>query len=395
LAVASDASIAGNLQANSSLLGSLLADTAVLGTATISGVTANNEPILDVRGSARMTALEAQVANLQDVRALTATLYDATISGTLYANTIDGLDAKVAAGLQPTLLQQLIGYDPAATDSAQLIAQITGVDLGATLVLDPSALDTLPTNPTLLGAHAGFFEQYLQVNGNTALGGNLTLAGNLNMTSGMTIAADSISYTPLLPDSSTTLYIQPSGTGALDLMNGLALLENGTVTITGDVTFTKNITVAQTLFTDLLAPTSYDAPFQVKVAGVATDSGEIKQTRFEIINELDAPVATISAQGKADFAGGISVGRDALVSPDASGSATVNKTSGKAVIPAGATQIRLLSTQIGPDTLIYVTAQGDTQNQSLYIKNQVVGEAVIGFNTPLPADLRFNWWIVE
>ncbi|MBP7875840.1 hypothetical protein KA012_02495 [Candidatus Woesebacteria bacterium] len=415
LNVTSTATIAGSLKAqtietndlkaNTSKLGNLLSDTATFGTATISGSTSGNEPILDVRGSARITALEAKMANVENIRALTATLYDATVSGTLYANTIAGLDEKVAAGLQPTLLQQLIGYDPAATDSARIISQITGVDLSTTIVLDPAALDSLPTDKVLLGANAAFLEQYLQVNGNTALGGDLMIVGSINMTNGLSLHDNSISYTPVLPASceldhsspqcSTTLRIQPSGAGALDLMNGLALLENGTVTITGDVTFTKKVIVRDTLLADLLAPTSFDKPIQIKVAGVATESGELVQSRFEIINELDSPVATISAQGKADFSGGISVGRTDLLTPDASGSATVTKTSGKAAIPVGSSQIRILSDRITPDTLIYVTAQGDTQNQNLYIKNQIVGEAVIGFNNPLPTELVFNWWIVE
>jgi hypothetical protein len=167
-------------------------------------------------------------------------------------------------------------------------------------------------------------------------------------------------------------------------------------------------TKTETLLTNLIQPAEFGNPFQVQVAGISTESGELKKSRFEIINELGTPVATISAEGKANFAGGIGIGSETLTPPTvASGSSatvTASKTSGKSTLGAHATQITIESEQISENSLIYVTPVGSTQNQVLYVKSQTAenpttgekeGKFIVGFDQPINIDVNFNWWVVN
>lgn len=450
LTIGDDTSISGTLstetvqtqtlEASRSLLGEILAGTAsvsgsitaesvVLGSTT--EVSDPNQLVLDVNGSARMSALEAKVAEFEQVNAMTASLYSASISGSLTVGSIVDFDRLLTESVAPSLLQQLIGYDPQATRSGEIIAGITGIDINSIPVLDPSSLDELPVNPTLLGAHAGFFETYLQVNGNTALGGDIKVGGDLVMSGGISMRGNRVSISsvssictdPLLREQLSeedelvcreeeTLYISTPETGALNLMNGLVLLADGKVIIDGEVTFKKPVTIDSTLLTNLVTPTTFDRPIQFQVAGASTETGEVTQSRFEIVNELGTPVATISAQGKAEFAGEVNADSLALGSQDLSGQnpgentqLTSSKKSGKAKITAGTSQLTIANPNVSAESLIYVTPQGSTGNQTIYVKEQLADDPntpelnearfTIGFDQPVNNDVIFNWWVVN
>ena len=105
----------------------------------------------------------------------------------------------------------------------------------------------------------------------------------------------------------------------------------------------------------------------MQVAQAATDSAEVRESRFEIINELGTPVATISAQGRAAFAGGLAIG-----SEDISGSnePSTTKTSGKSKVLAGTDQVTIKASSLTANSLVYVTPVGSTGNQVLYVKSQ-------------------------
>ncbi len=417
------------LAGTASVSGSITADNVVLGSTTEAGDP--NQLVLDVNGSARMSALEAKVAEFEQVNAMTASLYSATISGSLTVGSIVDFDRLLTESVAPSLLQQLIGYDPQATKSGEIIAGITGIDINSIPVLDPSSLDELSVNPTLLGAHAGFFETYLQVNGNTALGGDIKVGGDLVMSGGISMRGNRVSISsvssictdPLLREQLSeedelvcreeeTLYISTPETGALNLMNGLVLLADGKVIIDGEVTFKKPVTIDSTLLTNLVTPTTFDRPIQFQVAGASTETGEVTQSRFEIVNELGTPVATISAQGKAEFAGEVNADSLALGSQDLSGQnpgentqLTSSKKSGKAKITAGTSQLTIANPNVSAESLIYVTPQGSTGNQTIYVKEQLADDPntpelnearfTIGFDQPVNNDVIFNWWVVN
>jgi len=157
------------------------------------------------------------------------------------------------------------------------------------------------------------------------------------------------------------------------------------------------------LLTNLIKPLDKNSPIQLQLGEEASMAGKVNNSRFEIVDELGTPVATISAAGKADFAGGVGVQRGdvTLSSP---GIFTTTKTAGKAYLPAGTSHVTIKSESITADTLIYVTPLGSTNNQVLFVKNQIAedqstivkeGNFVVGLDFPLTQDVEFNWWIVQ
>ena len=258
----------------------------------------------------------------------------------------------------------------------------------------------------LLTAQAAYVEKYLQVNGLAYIAQSLGVGEDIILGTTTTISDRSLAFTPTTAEDSI-FYFQPSGLGKLDFLAGTMTIESGAVAINGSLNV-AGTTKTETLLTNLIQPADFGNPFQVQVAGASSQSGEIKKSRFEIINELGTPVATISAEGKANFAGGIGIGSETLNPADvASGSsATVstNKTSGKARLQAGVTQITIEAEQITEGSLVYVTPVGSTQNQVLYVKSQTAenpetsdkeGKFVVGFDQAIGSDVNFNWWVVN
>ena len=384
-------------------LGSLLAQTA-----TISGTLTSEN--LDVSGSSRLDILEARQAQLENVRATTAELMDATVSGTLYANNIDGLQNQIALTLQqPSFLDILTGNVPETVTGDPIdvyeVASSAGYDIDSDLQATAGATLSLADGDIILNGQAAYIEKYLQVNGLAYVADSLGVGNRIVVGNTTSISDGVIAFASSAPNN--TLRVQPSGQGKLDFLAGLMTLEGGTVQITGNV-YVAGTTQTDTLLTNLVQPADFGNPFQVQVAGVSTESGELKQSRFEIINELGTPVATISAQGKAAFAGGIGIGSETLQGPEAATSSSVtvsaNKSSGKAKLLAGTTQLIIESDQITENSLIYVTPVGSTQNQVLFVKTQIAedqetlakeGRFTVGVDAAISADVSFNWWIVN
>jgi hypothetical protein len=383
------------------------------GNATISGsltvpeITANQADIQ----SSRIDYLTGKVAELENIKAQTADLVNATISGTLYAGNIDGFEDKVAAAMQqPSLLEQLLGSQNQATTSASVanlfnIVESTGVNASGSGSLNQSLADlNLASDDMAIGASAAFINSYFEVNGNAYVAGKLGINEQLLIGEGMQLADNYLNQAPTTANPEPILAIQPSGKGVINLMNGvMTVADTGLVTVNGDLLVSGNLTVQKTLLTDLLQPKDYGNPFQVQVAGVSTESGEVKESRFEIVNELGAPVATISAQGKAQFAGGLGIGAEDLTATT-SGEVASNKTSGKATIKANANEVVIYSTNLTSDSLVYVTPIGTTDNQVLYVKQQLIDNPVtpenearfiVGFDYPLLHDVTFNWWLIN
>jgi co-chaperonin GroES (HSP10) len=385
-------------------LGSLLAENA-----TISGsLTAED---LTVTGTSRLDILEAQQAELQDLKTTTAEILDATVSGTLYAENIYDLDGKISRALQqPSIMDIITNNLPEPLPEADPVTVYDEVE-SAGYTINPDMLSitgsevSLINGDVLLTAQAAYVEKYLQVNGLAYIAQSLGVGETIILGNTTIISDRSIAYTPTSVDD--IFYFQPTGEGKLDFLAGVLTIENGKVAITGSLTV-AGTTKTETLLTNLIQPAEFGNPFQVQVAGISTESGELKKSRFEIINELGTPVATISAEGKANFAGGIGIGSETLTPPTvASGSSatvTASKTSGKSTLGAHATQITIESEQISENSLIYVTPVGSTQNQVLYVKSQTAenpttgekeGKFIVGFDQPINIDVNFNWWVVN
>ncbi|OGJ39190.1 MAG: hypothetical protein A3A82_00085, partial [Candidatus Pacebacteria bacterium RIFCSPLOWO2_01_FULL_47_12] len=392
----------------STKLTALLADNATIaGTLTAEKIETPTLVVGQIEAtSARVVALEAGVAQLQAVRAQTAEIVDATISGTLYANNIYGFEEKLATSLrEPTLLETLIGQQTPTPGAAGVIAaaELAGYQATPSAALQATLADLqLSEGDVVLTSAALFVDQYFSVNGTGYIADTLGVGNKLFVGDGLEFSDGIIAYNPT-GIAHPTLFIQPSGNGTLSLLAGLLILsDDGTVAINGNLNVAGTIKT-DTLLSNLLQPADFGNPFQVQVAGISTESGEVKQSRFEIINELGTPVATISAQGKADFAGGIGVGSDTQTATSSS-ELTTDKTSGRAFVTAGSSEFTIHTTALSENSLVYVTPVGSTGNNVLYVKSQQLddpltpaneGQFVIGFDSITNIDVPFNWWVVN
>ncbi|MBT3249409.1 MAG: site-specific integrase [Candidatus Pacebacteria bacterium] len=394
-----------NSQGDLSLLGEL-------NTATISAQNITVTATISAQ-SARLEQLEARMAEFEHIKAQTAELVDATISGTLYATKIEGLDDQLAETLNSSsFLDTLLGKKAEATDSAS-IASVFGIVEDAGYATESGSLITPPiyTGPASdvsLVASSVFINDYFSVNGSGYVAQQLGVGEQLLVGNSLAIGNNYIEYQPIDPEEPRILNIQPSGQGTLSLMAGLMTLhENGQVLIDGDIAISGDLEIGGTLLTDLIEPTDFGQPLQLKlatqsglVAGVATAS-----SRLEILGVTDIPTATISAQGRASFDGGLNIGTEDLT-PISTMSATVasKQPSGKATINSGTLGITIKSALITRDSLIYVSPIGSTQNQILYVKSQTPedlstleqeGGFSVGFDVPISNSATFNWWIVN
>ncbi|MBU0974417.1 hypothetical protein KKD03_01820, partial [Patescibacteria group bacterium] len=423
LIVNGNASISGSLETGTLLTDELNTTVANIATATISGsLTANNIEAT----SARITALEAGIAQLEDVKATTAEIVNATVSGTLYASNIYDFENTIATSLQtPGLLDLLIGQY-SSTASATYIAELydivnsTQFEVIAMADLDLTLSElNLTQDDVVLTSTALYVEKYFKVNGAGYISDSLAVGNSIFAGNGVVIGSgDSstqitngiIAYITPNPDDQI-LKIQPTRQGSIDLLAGLVIIDDsGLVTVNGNFEATGDVKVGGTLLANLIKSTDLGNPLQIQVAGVDTQTGEVKESRFEIINEVGAPVATFSAQGRAEFAGGVGIGSEDL------GSSLINelsaeKTSGKAIINSGTNQVTIKSNLITDKTMIYITAVGSTNNQVLYVKSQTPhivsispamletieqqGEFVVGFDNLTTTATSFNWWIVN
>jgi len=381
-------------------------------------ITSENINVVSISAkSARALTLEAEIAKFEKLTAQTADITNATISGTLYANNIDGFDDLVASAVSdPSLLDMILGNVPTTTASVsldQVYAAINQAGFSASpsssFAQEIANLNLEINGDTMMSKQAAYIENYFEVNGdaqfnsNVAITNSLVVGDTIVVADGLTFGTGTISYQPA-NNQSPLLKIQPQGRGSLSLFAGLMTLdESGTVFITGDLTLAGNARIEGTLFTDLLKPTDFGNPFQVQVAGAATNSGEIKKSRFEIVDELGSPVATISAEGNANFAGDLSAKTIKAESVEAGNISGSNQSavSGRSTLPTGQTEITINSDKITSDSIISITPQGSTQNQVVYVKSQTAhntntqGSVVVGVDSSVNADIQFNWWIVK
>ncbi|MEA2056589.1 MAG: hypothetical protein U9O78_02675, partial [Patescibacteria group bacterium] len=426
---------ANQFEANQAQIDELNTNQAQLAQADVQTLNAQNVSISGelVAGNSRLEYLESQLAYLDEVNANTAKIVQgqfetATVSGTLYANNIDGFEDKVAdAFRQPSLLGTLLDQDN-TIDTSDVIAEVeaAGYNASGSAQLKQSLADLeLAQDDIVISPKAAYIKDYLQVNGSGYISDSLGVNNYLVMGDGLKIQAKngiaSINYLSTSDPASTTLALQPSGVGRINLLAGTMVLDDtGRVMINGDLNIAGNLDVdgdirtKDTLLTNLIQPDDFDQPTQIKlatrsaqtegqVAGANTDSGEIKESRLEIINESGTPVATISATGRADFSDGLGVDQEDLTATD-SAEVETKKTSGKAKITQGQTELVIKSEKITKDSQIFVTPLGSTDDQVLYVKSQTAensltsekeGQFIVGFDQETNKDVKFNWWIIN
>ena len=71
-----------------------------------------------------------------------------------------------------------------------------------------------------------------------------------------------------------------------------------------------------------------------------------------------------------------------------------NSLSGNSFIAAGDTEIEINNANLDPNTQVYITAIGNTQNEVLKIKSKREKSFVVSISNPISNDLEFKWWLI-
>jgi hypothetical protein len=398
---------------------------------------------IDTQGfSASFAQIDALVAQEATISALV--VEDATVSGVLVADNIrskrlDELEARLAQMEQQEVASEPAPETTVAPDSDTSDTSDTSSldldDLTAMLDASTSALlaeavsvdpETLTTEGDLTGIgsiEALIVSDFLSVGGETVLT-QAQVTTNLKVgTDAAHLSLSSTSIATTCSEGTTecaTLYLQPQG-GRLNLLAGLMTLDDtGTVTINGNLLVNGTITTNELAFgnsslvdrrSSILGSTdSRDLTVQLATGSAFLVRGyETTDPNSLLRTSSSEPLASIDASGSARF---VDLATNQLkiktgTTNQISDTVIENQASaGSATIPAGVTQITLQNQRLSDNSLIYVTPLSSTQNQVLFVKEQVtctqaditangcVSYAVIGFEAPIAQSVKFNWWIV-
>ncbi len=339
-----------------------------------------------VSQSERVDTREASISGI-----LTAA--EATISGNLTAKNITEMANRLITA--EASISSLLAQDSTISGQQkdELLASLNPeIKLIVSDLLSDSAdwNTEASSSADLISADAVFANEYLNVQGTASIT-NAHINTALIVGSSMAFDKNSIN---LISDTESTLYVQATGTGTLDLLAGaLTLNREGGLVVTTDALFTQDVTVQGQLSTTLIAPES-------KILGIqlASESGVLSSESGKLaIKSGMTEVASIDASGSATFA------KLTLSAPTtASGSAT-NASTGKAVLKQGQTDVIIYTTQVSSDSLIYITPTSSTNNQVLYVSGKqgqdetttTVGGFTVTLDQALSKDVEFNWWIIN
>jgi hypothetical protein len=181
------------------------------------------------------------------------------------------------------------------------------------------------------------------------------------------------------------LKIQSLAMAPIEMMNGLVTIDTkGNVNIAGDL----------------------NVAGRIRSSGLTLKDGQQSASPSALLSLQDASgniVSSVDASGSALFnnltTGGLTIASDSLATASAvvNGVITTNATAGQGIIPAGVSEITIKNPKVTDYTLVYVTPTSTTENYVLYVKSKEVGQFTVGFTDllPIPADVSFNWWIVQ
>jgi|GEM_PF-4289692 len=387
-----------------SRLGALLAATATIsGELTAEKVTATAASF----SSGRIAYLESRMAELETAKVTSFEAMTATISGTLYANNIADFDAKVAASFkQPSLIASLFGQ--VSTVSVPVASGAAEIASSAAQIKQTLAELNLTETDVVINPSAIFVKNYFEVAGNSYLAGNVGVGGSLVIGDGLKLSGNELAYQPA-QGGETVFKIQPSGLGRLELMAGrLTITETGVVELHADL----RVAGATTLDGNL------DVSGQANLRNKLVSSGNIDlidseglitaaiATSGAITTTQDVTAKNITASGIGSFSS-LKLASDNLISTEVgtpSGTVTALQATGKARIASGQAELTIKSELITANTLIYITPNGSTSNQVLYVKAQTPensdspekeGEFKVAVDQVLTQDVDFTWWLVN
>ncbi|MBU2592372.1 hypothetical protein KKD61_02850, partial [Patescibacteria group bacterium] len=343
--------------------------------------------------------------------------------------------------LEELIIKNIANYD-SGVDQGKSMA-IDSISTGSSLAGQAENWDT-GTPPTTSGTNDQLPISNFQNNegGQLTLTDDLVLASNLIIQGKATIEEAFVNKHLLVGNIAITentistladtLYIQPSGTGKIDLLAGVMIIEdNGSVAINGNLTVNGKIIAQEyqgeggNFAVNLASPTS------------AATSEESEPTSEEsastfgkmMIKGFDGKtVASIDATGSARFTGDLTASGNATfakVNIATASAETIiagsnfgemaadfakirtNATAGEGIIPAGKTEVIIYTEKLTQGSLVYITPASDTENKVLFVKEKVIVPSsgqpdqldsnyfAVAIKGALTKEIKFNWWIIN
>jgi site-specific recombinase XerD len=199
------------------------------------------------------------------------------------------------------------------------------------------------------------------------------------------------------------LNLQPLKQGNLSIMGGLVAIDiQGNLTVEGNATFAKDITVRGSLAAGIINP----VPDKDLLFGLGTKNDNKPQS-LVISNQKGEGVVNINQLGEIIASGsarlaGLKIVRGAQA--DTSFTETIaSGSAGTATITANETERTIITPFVNEDSLIYITPVSDTQNVTPYIARQTMQDNATGsrgsFTIQIPRfvskDIKLNWWIIN
>ncbi|HRN96400.1 MAG TPA: hypothetical protein PLD54_03065, partial [Candidatus Levybacteria bacterium] len=204
------------------------------------------------------------------------------------------------------------------------------------------------------------------------------------------------------------LQIQPLRQGGVSFLGGMMALDrDGNLHVGGNAQFAQNVTINGGLFANILSPL---AEHDLDILLGQKNSTE--SSKFRIVNGSKTPVLTINdrgdvySSGSAEFMGDLVASGSAFLSKlnifsqDAQAVSenemVASSSAGTAILKAYKREVTIKSPYVQAKSLIYVTPNGDTGNQVLYLLRQSEnGSFTVGVSDVLNRDISFNWIVVN
>lgn len=401
--------------------------------------------------------ISAQTASFSDLltsKNLTAenlTADSATVSGTLYADNIQGKQIDELKSSFGTLLEKLNSITPTATpspilsaetpvqaDSSPSITPTPTFDPIPSLSASPSAAPSpTPTIPLLLpgeysSSSASLDGLIATVNENTSSLQTLyeKIQNYLNSPSSSTLVnieepikittqttlADTAISGQLLIDgsiilennriSSLTDTLSLNSQNLIDFMGGQLIVDKGgNLTVKGHLLAEKGITTNEIRGKDnnLIINLSNQSESSNSSSRVGGFGELLVLGNTKVAGELSAWKLTLdSPPGSTDSSERKLTATENFLEFNINSPAQItNYSAGTSTIPAGFQDLVIYNNSLTANSLIYITPTSTTQNRTIYVDRKKMCEApckpyfTVSLDSTFDKDITFNWWIVN
>jgi hypothetical protein len=306
----------------------------------------------------------------------TEALFDSATIGSLTANSIGASEASFSTVYADQIINPEGNIsDVLATKISDLRDEIKSMIASSSAKATPSAiaLESETWDTPLATESADLALDNLTLSDSLVIASQLTVNGHsslnsVNVTGTLTVGQIAFNDN-IIETTAETLYIQPSGLGSVHILNDrLVLSSDGSVTINGNLNVTGSL-IAQM---------------------IKAEEIETKKLSTEKINIISpSEIATLSGE--------LIIAADASPSAEATSSATLasNATVGTVTLAAGQTEITIQNPSLTPNSMVYLTPNGSTGNQVVYIKNKTSNSFAIAIDQPLTQNVDINWWLIN